>query len=174
MIRWNESTWYSRIIGIVVFLLVLPVVCFYLGYQFRDTLQVLTESGASGISTPTRSWVRDFNYKEFIPEKQVMNTCENGGLSGTLNADGTSTLTPLKEGIKNPANADKPVAWTIHGNRFGLAMGDEVVYEAYMVPVAFPSGGKGATILVDRKLISGTGCGVVIGTTKAAIEHYTH
>lgn len=173
MVKWNETTWYSRLIGILVFLLALPVICFFLGYQFRDTLQVLTESGAGGISAPTRSWVREFNYKEYVPGKQVAYTCAPAEFSGQLNADGSSTLTPTKTGIKNPADANQPVTWTIHGNRISFSMGSEVVYESYIIPVTFPAGDKKVLVMVDRKLISGAGCGVVIADSKAAIERYT-
>lgn len=173
MIKWHEATWYSRLIGIVVFLLGLPVICFYLGYQFRDTLQVLTESGQSGISTPARSWVRDFDYTAYLPGAQVLYTCDAQELSGELGAGGTSTLTPPKRELNNPANAASKVSWDVRGNHLTLQMGDEIVYDSYLIPVTFPQGDRKSVTLVDRKLISGTGCGLVIASSKEGIERYT-
>ena len=36
-IEWNKVTWYSRLISLVVFLLVLPLLTFYIGIQYEKT-----------------------------------------------------------------------------------------------------------------------------------------
>ncbi len=41
-IEWNRITWYSRLWAIFVFLLVIPVVSFYIGTQYERTVEVLS------------------------------------------------------------------------------------------------------------------------------------
>jgi len=46
-IEWNRVTWYSRLWAIFVFLLVVPVVAFYIGTQYERTIEVLSAVSAS-------------------------------------------------------------------------------------------------------------------------------
>ena len=36
MIKWNEVTWYSKLGAIILFLIVVPVFCFYIGTQYQE------------------------------------------------------------------------------------------------------------------------------------------
>lgn len=38
-IKWNEVTWYSRVLSIIFFLLVLPMWAFYLGLRYEEAKQ---------------------------------------------------------------------------------------------------------------------------------------
>lgn len=46
MIKWNEVTWYSRLGALILFLAVVPALCFYIGTQYEltvfDTVPTLT------------------------------------------------------------------------------------------------------------------------------------
>ncbi|HZS42898.1 MAG TPA: IPT/TIG domain-containing protein [Candidatus Paceibacterota bacterium] len=44
MIKWNEYTWYSRLAALIVFILLLPILTFYLGVQYQKTADVLSLS----------------------------------------------------------------------------------------------------------------------------------
>ncbi len=39
LIKWNQVTWYSRLLALVLFLGVVPMVAFYIGIQYQLTLQ---------------------------------------------------------------------------------------------------------------------------------------
>jgi hypothetical protein len=41
-IKWNEMTWYSRLGAIILFVGVVPALCFYIGMQYEITRLVLT------------------------------------------------------------------------------------------------------------------------------------
>ncbi len=45
MIVWNKVTWYSKLIAVILFLLVIPAWTFYIGMQYQKTVDVL--GGAS-------------------------------------------------------------------------------------------------------------------------------
>jgi hypothetical protein len=38
MIKWNEVTWYSRILTIVLFIGFMPALSFYVGTQYQQTV----------------------------------------------------------------------------------------------------------------------------------------
>ena len=44
MIEWNKVTWYSKWGAIIVFILVLPILTFYIGTKYRETQQILSDS----------------------------------------------------------------------------------------------------------------------------------
>lgn len=44
-IQWNEITWYSRLIAIVIFFGVVPAVSFYIGTQYQETLNTVSQAG---------------------------------------------------------------------------------------------------------------------------------
>jgi hypothetical protein len=44
MIEWNEYTWYSKLGAIILFILVVPVLAFYVGVQYEETLETLDSS----------------------------------------------------------------------------------------------------------------------------------
>jgi hypothetical protein len=44
MIKWNKVTWYSRLLALILFLLVIPVLTFYIGTQYEKTVIVLTNA----------------------------------------------------------------------------------------------------------------------------------
>ena len=43
-IKFNEVTWYSKLAAILVFLLVLPILTFYIGTQYQKTADVVDAS----------------------------------------------------------------------------------------------------------------------------------
>jgi hypothetical protein len=40
-IEWNRVTWYSRMWALFVFLLIIPVISFYIGTQYERTVELL-------------------------------------------------------------------------------------------------------------------------------------
>jgi hypothetical protein len=38
MIKWNEVTWYSRLGALILFLAIVPALCFYIGTQYELTV----------------------------------------------------------------------------------------------------------------------------------------
>ncbi len=49
MIQWNEYTWYSRLAALIVFILLLPILTFYLGVQYQKTADVLSMAETSSV-----------------------------------------------------------------------------------------------------------------------------
>jgi hypothetical protein len=49
-VRWNQVTWYSKLGAIVVFLGVIPALCFYIGMQYQV---VIKETDISPIASPS-------------------------------------------------------------------------------------------------------------------------
>ncbi len=39
-IKWHEVTWYSTLGAIILFLFVVPILCFYIGTQYQETLTI--------------------------------------------------------------------------------------------------------------------------------------
>ena len=56
-IKWNEVTWYSRWAAVVVFLVAVPVLCFYIGviYGHVNSQEVVSEIGVPVKTTPVLS-----------------------------------------------------------------------------------------------------------------------
>lgn len=52
MIKWNEYTWYSKLSALVLFILILPILTFYIGRKYEQTTEVLNSvnSDTSGYS----------------------------------------------------------------------------------------------------------------------------
>ena len=50
MVKWNEYTWYSKLAAIIFFLGILPSWAFYIGTQYKMTLETLAEGQSSAIS----------------------------------------------------------------------------------------------------------------------------
>lgn len=51
-IEFNKVTWYSRLTAEIVFLLVIPVLAFYIGRQFESVITLYDTSNSAIISTP--------------------------------------------------------------------------------------------------------------------------
>lgn len=49
MIKWNEVTWYSKLMSAVFILGVLPCVAFYIGIQYQLLTQTIEEAGTAVI-----------------------------------------------------------------------------------------------------------------------------
>jgi len=41
MIKWNKVTWYSKLGAIILFILVVPILTFYIGTQYERTAAVV-------------------------------------------------------------------------------------------------------------------------------------
>lgn len=54
MIRWNEVTWYSRWGAIILFLGVVPALCFYIGTQYGVVLSLPSTNTGVTTTEPTR------------------------------------------------------------------------------------------------------------------------
>lgn len=60
-IQWNTYTWYSKLLSIIFFLGVFPVLTFYIGVRYEETKNILNDQqmqvvvGSSHISSPTAS-----------------------------------------------------------------------------------------------------------------------
>ena len=50
--EWNEVTWYSRIIAILLFVGILPVLNFYIGVKYQETIFALEESVNAQLPIP--------------------------------------------------------------------------------------------------------------------------
>lgn len=50
MIEWNRVTWYSKLGAILLFILVVPVLTFYIGVKYQETKDVV--SSAENIYIP--------------------------------------------------------------------------------------------------------------------------
>ncbi len=96
MIQWHEVTWYSRWGAIILFLVVVPVLCFYIGTQYELTQQALS-------IVPIQS----------VPEKPVATTTENisypAGFSGALSEISTDGWKTYKN--KNGWEIQYPTNW---------------------------------------------------------------
>jgi hypothetical protein len=46
-IKWNEVTWYSKLGAMILFLGVVPALCFYIGIQYQLTQQNILESNST-------------------------------------------------------------------------------------------------------------------------------
>ncbi len=53
-LEWNRVTWYSRLWALLVFLLIIPVLAFYIGTQYQRTIEVLTIASwsSTGMGAP--------------------------------------------------------------------------------------------------------------------------
>ena len=47
-IIWNEYTWYSKLLTLIIFLGLVPVLVFYIGMQYQQTINTVSAS----VSTP--------------------------------------------------------------------------------------------------------------------------
>jgi len=47
MIKWNQYTWYSRLVTLIFFAGVFPALAFYIGIQYEKTLQTIYDSERS-------------------------------------------------------------------------------------------------------------------------------
>jgi hypothetical protein len=65
MIQWHEVTWYSRWGAILLFLVIVPTLCFYIGVQYELTQQSLAISPSVSTSTPSllKSPQTDYSYR---------------------------------------------------------------------------------------------------------------
>lgn len=43
LIEWNRVTWYSRVLALVIFLGLIPVISFYIGGEYQKTIKYLEE-----------------------------------------------------------------------------------------------------------------------------------
>jgi hypothetical protein len=46
-IEWNRVTWYSKLLAVILFILVLPAWTFYLGMKYEETVIVVQASNLS-------------------------------------------------------------------------------------------------------------------------------
>ena len=57
MIKFNQVTWYSKLAAAILFILVLPILTFYIGIQYQATMTIVLESKnipmIQGENTPT-------------------------------------------------------------------------------------------------------------------------
>ncbi len=104
MIKWNEVTWYSRWGAIILFLVVVPMLCFYIGKQYEaivseKTAQLVTPSIVvkkdqipSSISTPNvagyYSPTLRYEDKTYIQVKQTGNMLTVTGYTSYANLVG--------------------------------------------------------------------------------------
>ena len=40
-IKWNKYTWYSKLGALILFILVIPVISFYIGMQYQSTVDTI-------------------------------------------------------------------------------------------------------------------------------------
>ena len=43
-IQFNEVTWYSKLLAVIVFLVMIPILVFYIGREYQKTAEVLSGS----------------------------------------------------------------------------------------------------------------------------------
>ena len=46
MIKWNEYTWYSKTLAAIFFIIVLPILTFYLGTQYQATKDLVGDTAS--------------------------------------------------------------------------------------------------------------------------------
>lgn len=76
MIRWNEVTWYSGLASGVFFLVVLPIIIFYIGRQYKLVIDSY-----------------DASEKTFLGAAK---TLETRGATTSMSSSVSSTSTPIK------------------------------------------------------------------------------
>jgi len=52
--KWNEITWYSKWGAILLFILIIPVLAFYIGVQYQNTVEILS-SAPNVVSVETQA-----------------------------------------------------------------------------------------------------------------------
>ena len=50
-IEYNRVTWYSKLLAIIVFLLIIPAVSFYLGRKYQETVSTVNPAGDTDFTT---------------------------------------------------------------------------------------------------------------------------
>ena len=56
-IKWNKVTWYSRWAAVIVFLIMIPILCFYIGMIYGEvrSIELIPELGIPAKNTPSVS-----------------------------------------------------------------------------------------------------------------------
>ena len=75
IIKWNEVTWYSKLVTLILFLIILPLFCFYIGteYQKINSIKYNPEVSPKPVQNAAET-KRDTSEKEsFITETELTN-----------------------------------------------------------------------------------------------------
>jgi hypothetical protein len=71
MIRWNKTTWYSRLATIVVLLVAVPVLAFYIGKNYQQEINAVNEGA---MEETENGWITfsDMDYDETTADEVVL------------------------------------------------------------------------------------------------------
>jgi hypothetical protein len=128
MVRWHEVTWYSKLGAIILFLGVVPVLCFYTGTQYQLTIDTNYSYPSVAQTTPAK------------PSGLIFHSTPTVACSLTTSSiSGTASSTSIDIYVYGPNNGN--------GTAFDLGNGDwpgPLAFSLKNIPVV--SGRWSATI----------------------------
>ncbi|MDB4984301.1 MAG: hypothetical protein JWM20_480 [Patescibacteria group bacterium] len=82
MIKWNEVTWYSKTLALILFIVVIPLLAFCIGVQYQQVVDIRTVAPklAVQVAIPHQAEVSTSKTKCYQNEKYFVISQWNGGL----------------------------------------------------------------------------------------------
>lgn len=134
MIRWNEVTWYSRLGAVILFLVVVPTLCFYIGTQYQLTISSSTDFNLEVDGMPLQEVIPEQSSKEITglepKEKGVKDSVSpDGKYVAMLNSTEEYTGTYLANVEGKPLTKEYPgnvYAWSPDSTRALVFVSDNL------------------------------------------------
>ncbi len=101
-IEWNRVTWYSKLLAVILFIGILPVLTFYIGSKYEETVIAVNEAGLPSSSI--------FHPKKVPPPTTDPTDIVDSNVSGDVVIGPTC---PVERIPPDPACADKPYPTTL-------------------------------------------------------------
>jgi len=64
IIKWNEVTWYSKLGAVILFILVVPVLTFYIGRKYQETITIINTTPVVGESPVPKTTQIKFSFSD--------------------------------------------------------------------------------------------------------------
>lgn len=106
--KWNEVTWYSRLLAIIIFIAVLPAMAFYVGTKYQETADILSRTHSVSVTA-----------EDFTPV--TASSTDNSSVATSPSS--TSTTTTASTNTVALADSGKVLNFKV-GDTFLLKLGD--------------------------------------------------